>query len=94
MDTIQYILCSGFREILNVDDINKHFADFSVQYQLEDSGLIIPLGYSNKMFIKPDDDNLDCLNQYKDINKKFKEKHIELTISNFRRLLEIKKNTS
>ena len=91
LDTILYISCSGFKEILNVDDISKQFADLSVQYQLQDSGLIIPMGYSNKMFIKIDDDNLDSLNQYKDIYQMFKEKHIELKISNFRRLLEIKK---
>ena len=49
------------------------------------------MGYSNKIFIKLGNDDLDYLNQYKDMNQIFKERHIGLNINNLDRLLEIKK---
>ena len=89
MDTIHQIEYLGFREISRADDINKQFTDLSVQNQLKENGLIIPMGYSNRIFIKLEDKNLDYLNQYKDIYKIFKEKQIEPTIRSLGRLLEI-----
>ena len=47
------------------------------------------MGYSNRIFIKLYDGQLDYLIQYKDIYKAFKEKQIELTINSLGRLLEI-----
>ena len=91
LDTISSLSCSKFREILSVDDINKQFADLRVQHQFKENGLIIPTGYSNRVFIDLKDDDLDYLNEYKDINTIFKENHIELTIKSLGRLLEIKK---
>ena len=91
LETIGFISCSRFREILNVDDINKQFYNLRVQNRLKLNGLIIPMGYSNRIFIDLNDDDLDYLNQYKDIKTIFKENHIELTIKSLGRLLEIKK---
>ena len=90
LDTIGRFSYSRFREILNVDIINKQFADLRVQHQFKENGLIIPIGYSNRIFIGLNDD-LDYLNKYKDINKIFNEKHIEITIKILGKLLEIKK---
>ena len=90
LDSISSLSISRFREILSVDDINKQFADLRVQHQFKENGLIIPMGYSNRIFIDLNDD-LDYLNEYKDINTIFKENHIELTIKSLGRLLEIKK---
>ena len=90
LDIIGNLSYSRFREILNVDDINKQFSDLRVQHQFKENGLIIPMGYSNRIFIYLKDKNLNYLNQYKDINKIFNEKQIELIINNFGRLLEIK----
>ena len=90
MDIIGNLSYSRFREILSVDVINKQFADLRVQHQFKENGLIIPMGYSNRIFIYLKDKNLNYLNQYKDINKIFNEKQIELIINNFGRLLEIK----
>ena len=47
--------------------------------------------YSNKIFIELGDDDLDCLNQYKNISKIFKEKQIKPIIKNLNSLLKIKK---
>ena len=91
LNTIGLISYSRFREILNVDDINKQFSDLRVQHQFKENGLIIPMRYSNRIFIKLDDEDLDYLNQYKDINKIFKEKHIEIKIKSLSRLLKINK---
>ena len=91
LNTILQIQYLGFREILKADDINKQFADLGVQHQLKENGLIIPMGYSNRIFIDLNDTNLDYLNQYKNIYKIFKEKQIELTINDLGRLLEISK---
>ena len=66
------------------------FANLSVKNQFENTGLIISMGYSNRIFIELGDDDLDYLNQYKDMNQIFKEIHIELTINSLDRLLEIK----
>ena len=90
LDSISSLSISRFREILSVDDINKQFADLRVQHQFKENGLIIPMGYSNRIFIDLNDD-LDYLNEYKDINTIFKENHIEITIKSLGRLLEIKK---
>ena len=80
---------SGFREILNADDINWRSADFSAENQLKNNGVIIPMRCLNKIFIELNDSELDYLNQMGDINKMFKEKHINLTIKNLGKLLEI-----
>ena len=89
LDTIHRIEYLGFREISKTDDINKQFADLRLQHQFKEDGLIIPMGYSNRIFIKLEDDNLDYLNKYKDIYKIFKEKQIELKINKLDRLLKI-----
>ena len=68
-DKIISISCSGFREILSADYINKQFANLSVQHEFEDSGLIIPIEYSNKMFAELDEYELGILNQIKQIKK-------------------------
>ena len=91
LDTIFYISCSGFKEIFKENDINKQLSDLGAEYQFKDNGLIIPMRYSNRIFFELCDSELDYLNQNKDINKIFKEKHIELKIGNLYRLLEINK---
>ena len=91
LSIIKYISYSRFREVLNVDDINKQFADLGVQHKFKQSGLIIPMSYSSKIFIKHEDDDLYYLNQCKDICQVFKEKQIELKIWNLDRLLKINK---
>ena len=90
LDIIGNLSYSRFREILNVDDINKQFSDLRVQHQFKENGLIIPMGYSNRIFIYLYDKILNYLNQYKYIYKIFNEKQIELTIKSLERLLEIK----
>ena len=89
-DIIYHISYLGFRKILSEVDISKLFANLSVKNQFENTGLIISMGYSNRIFIELGDDDLDYLNQYKDMNQIFKEIHIELTINSLDRLLEIK----
>ena len=89
LDTIHQIEYLGFREILRSDDINKQFADSGFHNQLKENGLIIPMGYSNRIFIGLKDNKLDYLNQYKEIYKVFKDKQMELTIISLDRLLEI-----
>ena len=91
LDTIHQIEYLGFREISRADNINKQFADLCVQHQFKEDRLIIPMGYSNRIFIQLEDENLDYLNQCKDIYKIFKEKQIEPTIRSLGTLLEIKK---
>ena len=91
LNTIRQIEYLGFREISRADDFKKQFADLGVQHQFKEDGLIIPMGYSNRIFIKHDDDDLDYLKQYKDIYKAFKEKQIELTINDLGRLHKISK---
>ena len=91
LDIIWRILCSKFREIWSAHDTNKQFADLGVEHQFRDDGLIIPMGYSNKIFIELGDSELELFNQFKDINQVFKEKHFELKIWNLGRLLEINK---
>ena len=89
LDTIHQIEFLGFREISRADDINRQFADLDVQHQFKENGLIIPIGYSNRIFIQLYDGKLDYLNKYKDIYKIFKEKQIELKINKLDRLLKI-----
>ena len=89
LDTIHRIEFLEFKEILKTDDINKQFADLRLQHQFKEDGLIIPMGYSNRIFIKLEDNELDYLNQYKDIYKIFKEKQIEIKIGSLDTLLEI-----
>ena len=89
LNTIHQIEYLGFREISRADDINNQFADLGFQYQFKENGLIIPMGYSNRIFIQLYDGKLDYLNKYKDIYKIFKEKQIELKINKLDRLLKI-----
>ena len=89
--TIKCILYSGFRKISSANYINKQFADLYVQHHFKDDGFVVPIGYLNKIIVDLDDPELDYLNQFKDINQIFKWKHIELTIGNLGRLLEINK---
>ena len=91
LDVISLISCSGSREILSADEINKQFADLEVLHHFEDKGYIIPMGYTNRIFIKLDDSELKFLNQFKNISQIFKEKHVELKIKNLGRLPEINK---
>ena len=65
LNTIHKIEYLGFREILKIDDINKQFADLRLQHQSKEDGLIIPMGYSNRIFIQLYDGKLDYLNKYK-----------------------------
>ena len=78
MDIIGCISCSGFREILSGDNINKKFADLDIQLQFEDRGLITPMGNSNKIFFELGDDDLNYFNKYKDIYQIFKERQIKI----------------
>ena len=91
LESIDCISCSGFKEVLSAEDINKQFANLCAQHQLDNNGLIIPMGYSSRIFIEFDNEDFDYLNKIEDINKIFKEKHIKLKIRNLDRLLEIKK---
>ena len=88
-ETIGRILFSGSREILSDDNINKQFDDLDAELQFYTNGFVIPMRYSNKIFVNFDDSNLNCLNQIIDINQIIKEKHIELVIKNLGRWLEI-----
>ena len=74
---------------LNYYNINKQFVDLGVKHKFKDDGLIIPMVYSNRIFFKLDYFQLELLNQFKDINQAFKEKHNELKVKNLGRLLEI-----
>ena len=91
LDIVKCISCSGFREILSADDINKQFADLGFELQFKEDGFVVPMEYSNRIIVNFDDSGLDYLNQFKDINKVFKAKHIKLRIENWDRLLEINK---
>ena len=91
LDTIGRILYSGFWKILDADKNIMHFAGLDVEHQINTNGFILPMWYPNKTFIELSDSNLNYLNKYKDINKIFKDKHIELTIKTLGRLLEINK---
>ena len=88
-ETIGRILFSGSREILSEVDINKQFDDLDAELQFYTNGFVVPMRYSNKIFVNFDDSDLYYLNQIKDINQIIKEKHIELTIENLGRWLEI-----
>ena len=76
LNIIRRILHSGFREILNADEINKQFADLAVRYQFGTDGFIVPMGYSNRISIELGDKDLDYLNRIKQI------KNIEFRIIN------------
>ena len=69
LNIIRRILHSGLIEILIVDEINKQFADLAVRHQFNTDGFIIPMEYSNKIFAGLGDQNLDYLNQIKQIKK-------------------------
>ena len=68
-DTISSISCSGFREILSADNINKQFASLWFEHQLDTDGFIVPMRYSSRISIKLDGNNLDYLNRIKQIKK-------------------------
>ena len=89
LKTIGRIMYSGFREILSTHDINKQFAYLSAQYQFDTDEFIVPMRYSNRIFIEFNDVYLDYLTQMGDIFRIFKEKHINLTIKSLNKLLEI-----
>ena len=63
LDTIGQILCSGFNEISNAEEINKKFADFDNQFDID--GFVVPMGYFNKIFSELDYLELKVLNQTK-----------------------------
>ena len=69
----------------------KSTSNLDFQHQFKDYSFIVPIGYLNKTFVKLNDVDLDCLNQYKNIIRIFKEKHIDLKIFSLDRLLEINK---
>ena len=69
LDTIKYILFSGFREILSAYDVNKQFPKLVVKHQFKGNGFVVPMRYSNKIFIELGDDDLDHFYQIKDIYK-------------------------
>ena len=92
LDIIGSISCLGLREILSLNDTNKQFADLSFQHQFDNNGLIIPMRYSNRISIELGDDDSNRLNQYIDIYRIFKEKHLEPTIKNLSIIFEIKKH--
>ena len=89
LDTIGSIYCSGLKEILRLNDTNKQFADLGFQHQFDNNGLIIHMRYSNRIFIELGDDDSNRLNQYIDIYRIFKEKHLEPTIKNLNIIFEI-----
>ena len=68
LDTISRILYSGFREIWSANYINKQFADLDADHQFKDDGFVVPMRFSNRIFIKYNEDELDFLNQIKDNN--------------------------
>ena len=68
LDTISSILYSGFREIWSEQNINKQFADLDAQHQFKTNGFVVPMRFSNRIFIKHNENELDFLNQIKDIN--------------------------
>ena len=58
---------SRFREILNVDDINKQFDDMGFKHEFNTNGLVVPMGYSNGKFNELYDADTDWLSQIKNI---------------------------
>ena len=92
LDTISFISCSRLWEISSAFDISKQFADLYIEHTFYKDGFVVPLRYSNKILIKPNDEELEnCLNQCKYIYHIFKEKHLEIKINSLGRLLEINK---
>ena len=91
MDSIKRISYLGFTEILCSNHTKKEFADLGAQHQSNTDGFIVPMRFSNRVFIELGDVELDYLNQMKDINQTFNEKHIELNIKSLGRLHEINK---
>ena len=91
LEIICRISCLGFREKLSAKDINRQFTDLGVKNHFDKDGFIVPMRYSNRIFVNLDDEDLNNLNQYKDIYQIFKEKHIKPIIENLNILLEIKK---
>ena len=65
LDTIARILCSGFSEISNAEDINKKFADFDHQFDID--GFVVPMEYFNKIFFELNNFNLEDLSQIKEL---------------------------
>ena len=92
LDTIGSISYSRLWEISRADDISKQFADLYIEHRFYDDGFVVPLRYSNKILIKPNDEELgNCLNQCKYIHHIFKQKHWEIKIKSLDRLPEINK---
>ena len=89
LDIIYRILYSGFKKVFNVDNINKQFVDLGDKHQFNTDGFIVPMRYSDRVFVNLADYGLNFLNQIKDIRKIFNEKHIELTIAYLWNLLQI-----
>ena len=81
LDVIDSISCSGFREILSSNEISKQFDDFDFQYQFYTNWFVVPMEYSNKIFIQFNEYELKFLNQFRDISKLFKEKQMVLIVT-------------
>ena len=91
LDTIGSISYSRLWEISSSLDISKQFADLYIEHKFYKDGFVVPLRYSNRILFNLNDEELDCLNQCKDIYHIFKQKHWEIKIKSLDRLLEINK---
>ena len=88
---VKEIIICGKRKIPCERDIAEQLADLHIKPRFKSDGLIVPIEYSKRIFIRLDDCELHCLNQIKYIYQVFKEKHIELEIKKFDKLLKINK---
>ena len=88
---VKDIIIQGKRKIQCEQDIAEQFADLHNTLRFWSHGLIIPIEYSQRIFIKLDDCELHCLDQIEYIYQKFKVKLILLNIKKFDKLLNINK---
>ena len=88
---VKGIMIRGKRKISHEQDIAEQLADLHNAPRFESDGLIVPIEYSKRIFIRLDDNELDYLNQIKYIYQEFQEKHIVLEIKKFDKLLKINK---
>ena len=88
---VKEIIIRGKGKISGEQDIAEQLADLHIKPRFKSDGLIVPIEYSKRIFIRLDDYELDYLNQIKYIYQVFKEKHIVLEIKKFDKLLKINK---
>ena len=90
-EIVKGIIIRGKRKISGEQDIAEQLADLHIKPRFKSDGLIVPIEYSKRIFNRLDNNELDYLNQIKYIYQVFKEKHIELKIKKFDKLLKINK---